>query len=48
MVKLQKIKYLESKKSFSDEIKSFLIVFEGLSFGKKIKIVDTGCKVTSY
>ena len=36
---MQKIEYLENEKSFSDEIKSiFFIVFEGLSFGEKIKI----------
>ena len=34
--KLQKFEYLENKKSFSDEIKKQ--VFEGLSFGEKIKI----------
>ena len=28
-------KYLENKKSFLDEIKTFFIVFEGLSFGEK-------------
>ena len=31
----QKSEYLENKKSFSDEIKTFLIVFEGLSFSEK-------------
>ena len=36
--KLQKIEYLENEKSLFDEIKTFLIVFEGLSFGEKIKI----------
>ena len=36
--KLQKFEYLENKKSFLDEIKTFLIVFEGLSFDEKIKI----------
>ena len=30
--------YLENEKSFLDEIKTFSIVFEGLSFGEKIKI----------
>ena len=38
--KLQKCEYLESEKSFSDEIKktTFFIVFEGLFFGEKTKI----------
>ena len=37
--KLQKLEYLENEKSFTDEIKkTFFIVFEGLSFGQKIKI----------
>ena len=37
--KLQKIEYFKNEKSFSDEIKkTFLVVFEGLSFGKKTKI----------
>ena len=32
------MEYLENKKSFLDEIKDiFLIVFEGLSFGEKIR-----------
>ena len=36
--KLQKLEYLENKKSFLDEIKrTFFIVFEGLSFGEKTK-----------
>ena len=35
--KIQKSEYLEIKKSFSDEIKTFSRVFEGLSFGEKIK-----------
>ena len=35
--KIQKFKYLESKKSFLDEIKTFFMVFGGLSFGEKIK-----------
>ena len=34
--KLQKIEYLVNEKSFLGEIKAFFIVFEGLSFGKKI------------
>ena len=33
--KIQKFKYLKNEKSFLDEIKNFLIVFEGLSFGEK-------------
>ena len=37
--KLQKFEYLENDKSFLDEIKKhFFTVFEGLSFGGKIKI----------
>ena len=36
--KLQKFEYLENKKSFLDEIKTFFIAFEGLSFGEEIKI----------
>ena len=32
---IQKFEYLENGKSFLDEIKTFLIVFEGLSFGEK-------------
>ena len=35
--KLQKFEYLKNKKSFLDEIKNILIVFEGLSFDEKIK-----------
>ena len=31
----EKFEYLENEKSFSDEIKTFFIVFEGLSFGEK-------------
>ena len=47
--KLQKFEYLENKKSFLDDIKTFFIVFEGLSFGekkkkKKSKIADTSFK----
>ena len=34
----QKFEYLENEKNFLDEIKSIFIVFEGLSFGEKIKI----------
>ena len=36
--KVQKYEYLEKEKSFLDEIKTFFVVFEGLSFGEKIKI----------
>ena len=36
--KSQKSEYFENEKSFLDEIKSFFIVFKGLSFGQKIKI----------
>ena len=36
--KIQKFEYLENKKSFLDEIKTFFTVFEELSFGEKIKI----------
>ena len=32
---MQKSQYLENEKSFLDEIKTFFIVFEGLSFGEK-------------
>ena len=32
---IQKFEYLEDEKSFLDEIKTFFIVFEGLSFGEK-------------
>ena len=35
--KLQNFEYLENKKSSSDEMKTFFIVHEGLSFGKKKK-----------
>ena len=35
--KLQQFQYLENEKRFFDEIKTFFIVFEGLSFGEKIK-----------
>ena len=40
-MKIQKIEYLENEKSFLDKIKaSFIVfvVFEGLSFGEKVKI----------
>ena len=36
--KLQKLKYLKNENRFLDEIKKFFVVFEGLSFGEKIKI----------
>ena len=34
--KLQKIEYHENENSFFDDIKTFFMIFEGLSFGKKI------------
>ena len=33
--KIQKLEYLENKKSFLDVKKTFFMVFEGLSFGEK-------------
>ena len=33
--KLEKIKYLNNEKSVLDEIKTFFIVFEGLSYDEK-------------
>ena len=44
---LQKFEYLENEKSFLDEIKTFFIVFKGLSFGEKIKkiIKNSGHKL---
>ena len=33
--KIQKFKYLKNEKSFLDEIKTFFMNFEGLSFGEK-------------
>ena len=36
--KLQKFEYLKNIKSFLDEIKTFFIAFEGLSFDEKTKI----------
>ena len=36
--KLQKFEYFKNEKSFLDEIKTFFIVFGGLSFDEKIKI----------
>ena len=35
--KITKFEYLENEKSFLDEIKTFFIVFDELSFGAKIK-----------
>ena len=32
--KIQKFEYLENEKSFLDEIKTFFVVFEGVSFGE--------------
>ena len=32
---IQKSEYLKNKKSFLDKIKTFFIVFEGLSFNEK-------------
>ena len=32
---IQKFEYLANEKSFLDEIETFFIVFEGLSFGEK-------------
>ena len=34
-MKIHKFEYLENKKSFLDEIKTFFVVFTGLSFGEK-------------
>ena len=42
--KLQKFEYLENKKSFLDEIKTFFIVFKGLSFGEKNKNLTTNSR----
>ena len=36
--KLLKIEYLKKEKSFLDKTKNIFTVFEGLSFGEKIKI----------
>ena len=36
--KLLKFEYVENEKRSFDEVKTFLVVFEGLSFGEKIKI----------
>ena len=38
-MEIQKFEYLENEKSFLDEIKTSLIVFEMLSFGEKQKFV---------
>ena len=46
--KRQKFEYLKNEKSSLDDIKTFFIDFEGLSFGEKnknlIKIADTSFK----
>ena len=34
-MKIKKCEYFENEKSFFDEIKTSLIVFEGLSFGEE-------------
>ena len=36
--KIQKCDYLENEKRFLDEIKTFFIVCEGLSFSEKVQI----------
>ena len=33
---MQKFEYLENEESFLDEIKSIFIVFEGISYDKKL------------
>ena len=38
---MQKIEYLKNEKSFLNEIKTFFIVFEGLSFCEKHKFDKT-------
>ena len=47
-MEIQKFEYLENEKSFFDDIKTFVFVFEGLLFGEKIKklikIADTSSK----
>ena len=43
--KLQKFEYLENERSFLDEKKTFFIVFEGLSFGEKNLIKNSGHKL---
>ena len=35
---MENIEYLENEKRFVDETKALFIVFQGLSFGEKIKI----------
>ena len=35
--KMQEFEYLKNQKSFLDDIKTFFIVFEGLSFGENLK-----------
>ena len=35
--KIQKLEYLENEKRFLDEKKTFFTIFEGISFGEKIK-----------
>ena len=37
-MEIQKFEYLKNEKSFLDEIKTFFIVFEGLSFDEKWKL----------
>ena len=34
---MQNFEYIENEKSFLDQIKAFFKIFEGLSFGEKIK-----------
>ena len=34
-MKIQKLEYIKNEKSFLDEIKTFFMFFEGLSFGDK-------------
>ena len=41
--KYKNLNILKTKKHFLDEI-TFFIVFEGLSYGEKIKIADTSFK----
>ena len=46
--KIQKCEYLKNEKSFLDEIKTFFIIFEELSFGEKNKnlIKSSGHKLS--
>ena len=37
-MEIRKFEYLENEKSFLDEIKTFFIVFKGLSYVVKMKI----------